>query len=45
MNWSLIDFFVMSPKWFIAMWVALIAGSLWLLWTGMTTNWSDDDDS
>lgn len=36
MNWSLIDFLVMSPEWFIAMWVALIVGSLWLLWEAMT---------
>lgn len=42
MNFSIIDFLVNTPEWFIAMWIALISGSLYLLWEAMN-EWSDDE--
>lgn len=35
MNWSLVDFLVMSPWWFVVLWVLLIVFSLTLLWQWM----------
>ena len=32
---TLIDFLVMQPEWFVAMWVALVVGSVWLLVDGL----------
>lgn len=38
MNWSLVDFLSHNPKWFIAIWVALIVFSLRLVWEYMEDN-------
>lgn len=35
MNWSLVDFLVMSPWWFVVLWVLLITFSLVVLWQWM----------